>query len=83
MGWLTDMLTAMPQFVQWLAKIKAQGHGLYYLSNYHHLLRNYIMETYDFFALFDGGVFSCDVKLLKPQPQIYQRLLEKYHTNLN
>ena len=33
----------------------------------------------DFEGLFDGGVASCEVKVNKPDPRIYQTLLDKYH----
>ena len=33
----------------------------------------------DFEGLFDGGVASCEVKVNKPDPRIYQALLDKYH----
>jgi len=33
----------------------------------------------DFEGLFDGGVASCEVKINKPDPRIYQALLDKYH----
>lgn len=32
----------------------------------------------DFEGLFDGGVASCEVKVNKPDPRIYQALLDKY-----
>ena len=31
--------------------------------------------------LFDGGLFSCDVHLLKPDPAIYNLLLNQYALN--
>ena len=36
-----------------------------------------LMER-DFKGLFDGGVASCEVKINKPDPRIYQALLDKY-----
>ena len=33
----------------------------------------------DLKGLFDGGVASCEVKVNKPDPRIYQALLDKYH----
>lgn len=78
MNRLCDMLTPVHDTVALLPRIKADGHSLYYLSNYHRELRDYILSHYDFFALFDGGVFSCDVNLLKPSPAIYQLLLKQY-----
>lgn len=79
---LTDMLTPMAETVELLPKIKAAGHRLYYLSNYHVKLSRYILN-YSFFSLFDGGVFSCDVHLLKPSLAFYEYILKKYNLHAN
>ena len=75
---VTDMLIPMIETVELLPRIKTSGHSLYYLSNYHKELSEYILGKYDFFDLFDGGVFSCDIRVNKPSPEIYRFLLEKY-----
>ena len=36
------------------------------------------MKNYDIFDLLDGQVISSEVHLLKPEPEIYQHLLEKF-----
>jgi len=64
-----------------LPKIKAAGHKLYYLSNITFDVRDYIVETYDVFKLFEGGIFSCDDRIIKPNPEIYQLLLKRYNLN--
>jgi putative hydrolase of the HAD superfamily len=78
MGRLTEMFTPIPQTASLLPAVREAGHGLYYLSNYHTAFSRYILGRYNFFRLFDGGVFSCDVHLLKPDPAIYRRLLDAY-----
>lgn len=78
---LPEMLTAIPETTELLPKIKVSGHRLYFLSNYHKELSRYIQEQYSFFDLFDGGVFSCDIHLLKPSSEIYQYFLGKYGLN--
>ena len=75
---LTDMLTPMTSTIELLPGIKESGHNLYYLSNYHEELRDYIIDRYQFFSLFDGGVFSCDVHLVKPSQAIFHLFLSKY-----
>ena len=32
-----------------------------------------------FLKYVDGAVFSCDVKQIKPEPEIYRTLIERYH----
>ena len=75
---LTDMLTPIPETIELLPKIKAAGHKLYFLSNYHVKLRQYACTEFEFFDLFDGGVFSCDVHLLKPSVEVFRYFLDKY-----
>ena len=75
---LPQMLTPMTRTAKILPKIKGKGHKLYYISNYHEDLSRYILQKYDFFNLFDGGVFSWQVQLLKPGPEIFLCFLEKY-----
>ena len=38
----------------------------------------YLRGRHSFFALFDGIVVSAAVKLLKPEPGIYEHLRERY-----
>jgi haloacid dehalogenase superfamily, subfamily IA, variant 3 with third motif having DD or ED len=78
---LPDMLTPIHRTIEMLPRIKTSGHKLYYLSNYHRELSRYVQDRYPFFSLFDGGVFSCDVHMLKPSAEIYQYILDKYQLN--
>ena len=34
-----------------------------------------------FLPYMDGAVFSCDVEMIKPEPEIYQYILEQYDLN--
>ena len=60
-----------------VSKLKAHGYCVYYLSNVPEDVLALLMER-DFKGLFDGGVASCEVKINKPDPRIYQALLDKY-----
>ena len=64
----------MQELVQ---KLKAHGYCVYYLSNIPEDVLALLMER-DFQGLFDGGVASCEVHINKPDPRIYQALLDKY-----
>jgi haloacid dehalogenase superfamily, subfamily IA, variant 3 with third motif having DD or ED len=72
-----EMLTPIDETVEILKKLKAKGYKLYYLSNYQVAAFEYI-SRYEFFNLFDGGILSCNVKLLKPEKEIYEKLTEVY-----
>lgn len=71
------MLSPMSETVEILKKLKKKDYKLYYLSNYQVEAFEHI-SNYDFFSLFDGGILSCNVKLLKPEKEIYEKLTEEY-----
>lgn len=76
-GWY-DILTPMEETIEILTSLKERGVNVYYLSNFHHLAFLHVREKYEFFKAFDGGVVSYEEKLLKPEKEVYLKLLEKY-----
>jgi len=60
--------------------LKNQGYKLYVLSN---MTRHFIAREYKFpiFTYFDGIVYSAPIKMVKPNPEIYEYLLNKYSLN--
>jgi len=64
-----------------LKKLKAEGFKLYFLTNYHDELFTRTREKHAFFDEFEGGVVSAHVKKIKPDPEIYRILMEKYSLN--
>lgn len=73
-----DMLQPIEVNIQLMSKLKEAGYKLYYLSNFHDLAFKEVNRRYPFFGHFEGGVVSFEVKLLKPELAIYDRLLHKY-----
>lgn len=73
-----EMLTPVEETIDFLKEVREQGHSLYFLSNFHKSAADYVKRKYDFFDNFDGGVFSFEVKKVKPSSEIFERLLEKY-----
>lgn len=59
---------------------KEKGYKLYVLSNASERFYKYFprLVSLDYF---DGSVVSCDVHMIKPDPGIYQCILEKYGLN--
>lgn len=57
--------------------LKAAGYKLYVLSN---MSCEFIahLRTFPVYALFDGEVVSCEEGVVKPEPRIYEILLERY-----
>jgi len=78
---VNKMFSPKPETLELLPRIKEAGHGLFYLSNIHREIRDYLLAELECFNLFDGGVFSCDVKAIKPSPEIYRCFLRKYRLN--
>lgn len=72
---LRDMI---PESVALLKELKTQNYPLYGLTNWSAETIHIAFQRYDFFQLFDGIVVSGEEKLIKPDPRIYQTLLERY-----
>lgn len=64
--------------IPWIESCKEKGYKVYYLSNYSHFNMSTAPEVIDFLPHMDGGIFSCDVQLLKPDKAIYELLCSKY-----
>lgn len=60
-----------------IADLKQKGYRLYVLSN---MSREFIdfLRQQEVYANFDGEVVSCEEGVVKPMPQIYDILLERY-----
>ena len=64
-------LAPLPDTVAWIRRWHARGRPLHYLSNMPESFAAHFERTHDFMALFESGVFSSRVRLLKPEPEIY------------
>ncbi len=67
-----------PYAKDWIRSLKAKGLKVLFLSNYSLQAIEANPEVLDFTELMDGGVFSCHVKLVKPDPAIYRCICERY-----
>lgn len=76
-----DILTPIEETVEILKKLKRLEYRLYFLSNFHHLAFEHVTKKFDFFNIFDGGIVSYKVKLVKPDINIYNMLVSKYDLN--
>ena len=59
-------------------RLKSHGYCVYYLSNMPEDALALLREK-GLLDKFDGGIASCEVHINKPDPRIYQALLEKYN----
>ncbi|MBR0069284.1 MAG: HAD family phosphatase [Synergistaceae bacterium] len=74
-----DTLRKRPATPVWINELKSRGYRVLYLSNYSHYVMSKNPEVLDFLPLMDGGIFSCDVKLIKPDRKIYECITQKYN----
>ena len=75
---LGGVMTRWETSIPWIEEMKAGGCGVFFLSNYSRDLMEKNPDVLDFLPHMDGGVFSCDVHLVKPDPRIYLLLCERY-----
>ena len=66
---------------EWIKSLKEQGYRVYLLSNYGKTAFEAARDhgRLSFLPLVDGGVISYEVKIVKPEPGIYEALLNKYY----
>ena len=64
--------------VPWVQELKRMGLNVYYLSNYSAFSIAANPDVLNFIPYMDGGVFSFEVKAVKPEPEIYRCLCDKY-----
>jgi len=76
-----DILTPIESSVEVLKKLKEKGYKVFYLSNFHLAAFEYVIKKYDFFELFDGGVVSYKENLIKPEKEIYEKVIHNYNIN--
>ena len=76
-NWVT-ILRLRRRMVELVRRLKNHGYCVYYLSNIPEDTLDFLMKQ-GLEGVFDGGVASCEVHINKPDPRIYQELLNKYH----
>ena len=63
-----------------LRRLKAEGFKLYGLTNWCSKVHTTIRQ-FEIFKLLDGYVISSEEKVIKPEPDIYHRLFDRYGLN--
>jgi 2-haloacid dehalogenase len=76
-NWKDSIGAACWDTVEIMKQLKAKGYPLYGLSNWSAETFPLAREKYDFFNLLDDMVISGHVGYVKPEPEIYQILLER------
>ena len=78
-NWTTMLKSDMPHNVEVLRKLEHSKYELFGLTNWSAETFPYALENYDFFKIFEGKiVVSGTEKLIKPDPAIWEVLLNRY-----
>lgn len=64
--------------IPWIRNLKEKGYRVYYLSNFSHKVYEECREALDFMPFTDGGILSYRENVIKPDAEIYTRLLSRY-----
>ena len=76
LGWF-DPLVPVPGMEEFVRKNKAEGRGIYMLSNAPDTAHQYVRNV-PAIECFDGIVISSDIDMEKPHPEIFEYICEKY-----
>ncbi len=72
------IVTKRENAIPWICTLKEKGLRVLVLSNFGEKVLKDCQEAMDFLPFTDGGILSYQEKLIKPDPKIYQLLLERY-----
>ena len=74
-----EMLTPIDENIDILKDLRDLGYKTFILSNFIKETFTFIENKYNIFSLFDGQIISGYEKTIKPEKEIYIKLLNKYH----
>ncbi len=72
------IVTPRDYAIPWVRELKEKGYGVYYLSNFSDKAYDECADSLAFIPYTDGGILSFQDKVVKPEPQIYLLLLERF-----
>ena len=78
---LTDVKTIVRRndyAIPWIKELKSKGYRCLYLSNFSRKAETECAHALDFLPHMDGGILSYQDKVIKPMPEIYQLLIDRY-----
>ena len=71
-------LIPLPEMLETMRVLRRHGHPLYFLSNMPEPFASFLLETQDFFAIFEDGIFSSHIQMVKPEQDIYLLAHERW-----
>ncbi len=75
---MTGLVKPKETAIPWIRSLKERGYHVYYLSNFSDILTKDCPESLAFLPETDGGILSFRDQMIKPNPDIYQLLLQRY-----
>ncbi len=75
---VSTIVTRCDYAIPWIQDLKKKGYRTLYLSNFSKKAGDECADALDFLPYLDGGILSYQDKLIKPMPEIYQLLIERY-----
>ena len=76
--WIEMMGGEIPGMREMVAELKAKGYKLYGLTNWSAETFCLVRNEFPVFGLLDGMLVSGEEHLLKPSPEIFQRLVDRF-----
>lgn len=64
--------------IPWLCELRSKGYQTYYLSNYPSKIARECADQMKFLDYMDGGILSYKIGMVKPNADIYRKLLSDY-----
>ena len=74
-----NILVRFDYAIPWIQDLKGKGYRVLVLSNFSHKAYADCGHALDFLPYTDGGILSYNEKCIKPEPEIYQKLIANYN----
>lgn len=78
LGNVSTMIRRYAYAIPWVEELKSKGYRVLYLSNFSEKAETDCAHALDFIPYMDGGILSYQEKVIKPMPEIYQLLIDRY-----
>jgi len=78
---ISGMIKKRAYAEEFIGRLKTAGYKVYILSNLSYQALEQAASDLDFIPLADGVILSCHYHVVKPHPEIYNLLLEKFSLN--
>lgn len=75
---VSTMVVRKDYAIPWIQELRKKGYRTLYLSNFSAKAETDCAHALDFIPYMDGGILSYQEKVIKPMPEIYQLLIDRY-----